>query len=145
MSEIPLMPLWVTIFLTLWAAVGPLVGILIGHYLVRSWQRRQWLADNQKEEYRRVLAGLNRLNMALVEQYCNGNVDAQEIKQAMEESTIALNTSLFITDFLEGSKVAGDVLAAVKKIDQGSSFDDYHKEYWKAVNLIIASAKKSTL
>ncbi|SRR5204863_5120467 len=145
MSEIPLMPLWVTIFLTLWAAVGPLVGILIGHYLVRSWQRRQWLADNQKEEYRRVLAGLNRLNMALVEQYCNGNVDAQEIKQAMEESTIALNTSLFITDFLEGSKVAGDVLAAVKKLDQGSSFDDYHKEYWKAVNLIIASAKKSTL
>ena len=145
MSEIPLMPLWVTIFLTLWAAVGPLVGILIGHYLVRSWQRRQWLADNQKEEYRRVLAGLNRLNMALVEQYCNGNVDAQEIKQAMEESTIALNTSLFITDFLEGSQVAGDVLAAVKKLDQGSSFDDYHKEYWKAVNLIIASAKKSTL
>jgi len=145
MSEIPLMPLWVTIFLTLWAAVGPLVGILIGHYLVRSWQRRQWLADNQKEEYRRVLAGLNRLNMALVEQYCNGNVDAQEIKQAMEESTIALNTSLFITDFLEGSKVAGDLLAAVKKLDQGSSFDDYHKEYWKAVNLIIASAKKSTL
>ena len=145
MSEIPLMPLWVRIFLTLWAAVGPLVGILIGHYLVRSWQRRQWLADNQKEEYRRVLAGLNRLNMALVEQYCNGNVDAQEIKQAMEESTIALNTSLFITDFLEGSKVAGDVLAAVKKLDQGSSFDDYHKEYWKAVNLIIASAKKSTL
>lgn len=145
MSEVPLMPLWVTIFLTLWAAVGPLVGILIGHYLVRSWQRRQWLADNQKEEYRRVLAGLNRLNMALIELHCYGNVDAQEIKQAMEESTIALNTSLFITDFLEESKVAGDVLAAAKKITQGGSFDDYRKEYWKAVNLIIASAKESTL
>src|SRR5712692_8308724 len=99
MSEFPLMPLWVTISLTLWAAVGPLVGILIGHYLVRSWQRRQWLADNQKEEYRRVLAGLNRLNMVLAQQHSNRNVDAQETKQAMEEINVALNTSLFIADF----------------------------------------------
>jgi len=139
------MPLWVTIFFTVWAAVGPLVGILIGHYLGRSWQRRQWLADNRKEEYRRVLAGLNRLNMSLAERYCSRNLDAQEIKQAMEETSIALNTSLFITDFLEESQVAGAVLDAVRKLEDGGSFDDYHKEYWKAVNLIMASAKKSKL
>jgi hypothetical protein len=145
MSEVPLTRLWVTIFLTLWASVGPLVGILIGHHLVKSWQRRQWLADNQKEEYRRVLAGLNRVNMALSQQYCYGNVDAQEIKQALEELTIALNTTLFIREFLEESKVAGNVLAAIRKLDQGGSFDDYHKEYWKAINLIIASAEESTL
>jgi len=142
MSEVPLMPLWVTIFLTLWAAVGPLVGILIGHYLVRSWQKRQWLADNQKEEYRKVLAGLNRLNMVLVDQ---SHRDAQELKEAVQEITIALNTSLFITDFLEKSNVAGDVLEAVRILDQGGSVDDYRKEYWKAINLIIASAKKRTL
>jgi len=142
MSEVPLMPLWVTIFLTLWAAVGPLVGILIGHYLVRSWQRRQWLAYNQKEEYRKVLAGLNRLNMVLVDQSYR---DAQEIKKATEEITIALNTSLFITDFLEKSKVAGDVLDALRMLDQGGSFDDYRKEYWKAISVILASAKKITL
>ena len=139
------MPLWVTIFFTVWAAVGPLVGILIGHYLGRSWQRRQWLADNRKEEYRRVLAGFNRLNMSLAERYRSGNPNAQEIKQAMEETSIALNTSLFITDFLEESQVAGAVLDAVRKLEDGGSFDDYHKEYWKAVNLIMASAKKSKL
>jgi len=143
MSEVPLMPLWVTIFLTLWAAVGPLVGILIGHYLVRSWQRRQWLADNQKEEYRKVLAGLNRLHMLLTKQSCGKNV--QELELAMEEISIALNTSLFITDFLEKTKVAGDVLAAARKLAQSGNVDDYHKEYWKAANLIIGAAKTSTL
>ena len=61
----------------------------------------------------------------------------------MEEITIALNTSLFIVDFLEKSKVVDDVLQATKKLKKGGSFDDYHGEYWKAVNSIIISAKKS--
>lgn len=143
MCEIPLFPWWATLTLTIWAALGPLVGILIGHYLVRSWQRRQWIADNQKEEYRKVLAGLNRLNLLLAQQHYGENVDAQEIKQAQEEITIALNTSLFIADFLEKSKVVGDVFNAARKLGQGGNFDDYHGEYWKAINRILAAAKKS--
>lgn len=63
----------------------------------------------------------------------------------MEETTIALNTSLFISDFLEKSKVVGAVLDAGRKLGQGDSFDDYQKEYWKAINLIKTSAKKSKL
>jgi hypothetical protein len=143
MQESPLSPLWVTVFLTIWAALGPLAGILVGHYLTRSWQRRQWIADNQKEEYRKLLSGLNRLNMVLILDHTNHNVGIQDIKEAMEEITIALNTSLFIVDFLERSKVADDVLEASRRLKHGGSFDDYQKEYWKAINLIIASAKKS--
>jgi hypothetical protein len=143
MQEVPLFPLWVTVFLTMWASVGPIVGILAGHYLTRSWQRRQWLADNRKDEYRKLLAGLNRLNMVLVLDHTNQNVGVQEIKDAMEEITIALNTSLFIVDFLEESKVVGDVLEATKKLKKGGNFDDYCGEYWKAVNSIIRSAKQS--
>jgi hypothetical protein len=62
MQEVALFPLWVTVFLTIWAPVGPLVGILVGHYLTRSWERRQWIADNQKEEYKKLLGGFNRLS-----------------------------------------------------------------------------------
>jgi hypothetical protein len=134
-----------TIILGIWGALAPLTGIFIGHWLTKCWQREQWIADNQKEEYRRVLAGLNRLNMVLAQQHLDRNVDEQEIKQATEEITIALNTSLFITDFLEESKVADDVLKALRKRGQGGSFEDYYDEYWKAVNLIIAAAKKSRL
>ena len=143
MQQVSLFPLWVTVFLTIWAALGPLLGIVVGHYLTRSWQRRQWIADNQKEEYRKLLAGLNRLNMVLIQDHTNQNVGTQEIKDAMEEISMALNTSLFIVDFLEGSKVVDDVLQASRKLKQRGNFDDYREEYWKAVNSIIASVKKS--
>ncbi|HTA21927.1 MAG TPA: hypothetical protein VK763_00215 [Terriglobales bacterium] len=131
-----------TIVLGIWAALGPLTGIFIGHWLTKRWQREQWIADNQKEEYRRLLAGLNRLNVILVQEHFNGNLDAQEIKNAAEEVTEALNTSLFITDFLTKTKVAGDVLDTVKRLGAGGSFDDYHKEYWKAINSIVAAARE---
>ena len=99
--------------------------------------------QSQKEEYRKLLAGLNRLNMVLIQDHTNQNVGTQEIKDAMEEISMALNTSLFIFDFLEGSKVVDDVLQASRKLKQRGNFDDYREEYWKAVNSIIASVKKS--
>ena len=59
MSEVSLFPLSLIVFFAIWAAVGPLVGIAVGHYLVRSWERRRWLADNRKEEFKQVLVALN--------------------------------------------------------------------------------------
>jgi hypothetical protein len=47
-----------TVILAIWAAVGPLVGIFIGNHLVRSFQRRQWLADERIKEWRELLTVL---------------------------------------------------------------------------------------
>src|SRR6266566_4378168 len=58
MSEVPLLPWWATLILAIWAPVGPLVGILVAHYLLRSWQRRQWQADNRIQEWRELIATL---------------------------------------------------------------------------------------
>lgn len=144
MQQVPLFPLWLTIFLTMWAAVGPLAGIVIGHYLTRSWQREQRIADNEKEEFRNLLAALNRLNMVLLDRHSDGRLDLEELKPLMAAITSAINTSLFIADFLGESNVASDVLDAVKKLIQNDDFAGYHAKYWEAVNLIIAAAKKST-
>jgi hypothetical protein len=35
-----------------------MLGILLGHYLTRSWQREQARADNVKQEYRELLKAL---------------------------------------------------------------------------------------
>jgi hypothetical protein len=47
-----------SITLGIWAAVGPLVGIALGHFLTRSWQHKQWLLDRRKEEWRELLTAL---------------------------------------------------------------------------------------
>jgi hypothetical protein len=59
---------WATIILAIWGAVGPLVGIYIGHHLLRSQQRRQWLADNRIQEWRDVITTLQK-SLVLITQF----------------------------------------------------------------------------
>jgi hypothetical protein len=42
-------------FLNVWAIVGPLVGIFLGSWLTTKNQRRHWLLDNKRSEYRELL------------------------------------------------------------------------------------------
>jgi hypothetical protein len=144
MSEVPLFPLWVTVLVYIWAPIGPIVGILIGHVLLTSWERKRWLADNRKDEYRRVLIALNKLNILMVDWH-DGNGPLEPIKAAMDEFVTALNTSLFVHEFFERTKVVNSIRETVSKLLKRGSFDDYHKEYWKAVNLIVDAAQKSAL
>ncbi len=45
-----------TLALVFWGVIAPLVGILVGHYLSRSWQREQWFRDKRYEDYQAVLS-----------------------------------------------------------------------------------------
>ncbi|MGO9776024.1 MAG: hypothetical protein ACLQGT_13145 [Terracidiphilus sp.] len=47
-----------TLALVLWGVIAPLVGILVGHYLSRSWQREQWFRDKRYEDYQAVLSAI---------------------------------------------------------------------------------------
>ncbi len=38
---------WLTPVLGIWAAIGPLAGIFLGHYLTRSWQRKHGRSAGQ--------------------------------------------------------------------------------------------------
>jgi hypothetical protein len=51
----------VLLLVAIWGPIGPLVGIFIGHYLLKGWQREQWLLDNVKGETRELLIALNAL------------------------------------------------------------------------------------
>jgi hypothetical protein len=35
------------------------VGLLVGHFLLRSWQREQWLLDSRKAEFRELMSALS--------------------------------------------------------------------------------------
>lgn len=44
---------------TLIAAGFGVGGVLLGHYLTRSWQREQWRLDHREEEYRQLTTALS--------------------------------------------------------------------------------------
>ena len=41
-----------------WPALGPLIGICIGAYLTTRTQKRQWVRDNKRVEYRELLTAI---------------------------------------------------------------------------------------
>src|SRR6266404_6383389 len=47
-----------SVFRSVWLAVGPLVGVLVGAYIANRNQRKHWIADNKRAEYRKLLSTL---------------------------------------------------------------------------------------
>jgi hypothetical protein len=41
-----------------WAAVGPLIGVLVGALLARSWDKQKWMKDTRKHEFQELLTAL---------------------------------------------------------------------------------------
>ena len=141
MQEVPLFPLWVTVFLAIWSVVGPIVGLLAGHFLSASSERKRWIADNEKEEYRKLLATFTNVNIAMLD-VPGGKANLSVIHAALSEVSRACGTFIFIDDFLRKSKVVGELHAATKFLINGGDFTEYQKKYWGAVNEIINSARK---
>lgn len=56
----------------IWAALGPLVGVCIGAYLAKRWQRDQWIADNKRSEYRKLLTTLAKTFTSILELHTSG-------------------------------------------------------------------------
>lgn len=141
MQEVPLFPLWVTVFLTIWGVVGPIVGLLAGHFLSASTEHKRWIADNRKDEYRKLLGALAKVNVELLDLH-SGSGNLETLDNGMNEFSQATNTCLFITDFLEKSKVLDDIKQAVQSFITGGDLKIYQEKYWTAVNQILSSAKK---
>ena len=96
MQEIPLLPWWFTPVLTVWAALGPLIGIWMGHHLLRSQQRKQWIVDHRIEEWRELLAVL-----------ANSFTMTRQVSNEIETPALKLEK---LTINLAARSQAGDVL-----------------------------------
>ncbi|HXM94197.1 MAG TPA: hypothetical protein VOA64_08090 [Candidatus Dormibacteraeota bacterium] len=116
---------WVTVFLGIWAAVGPLVGIYIGHHLLRSQQRRQWLADNRMQEWREIITTLQK-SLVLITQFdAARNLSTIEEKKAAMPAVLdaraaalsVLNNRLFVAKEVRHHKMFDKWKRAVDEFD----------------------------
>lgn len=91
---------------TLWNTVGPLVGVLIGAYLGRRWQRSQWVADNKRGEYRKLLSTLTKtLGMLITYGAAQGPKEQKSIKNLQSLSIIVIQDRMFIAKEVEEIKL----------------------------------------
>jgi hypothetical protein len=50
----------------IWTAIGPLLGVLVGAFLARSWDKKKWMNDNRKEEFRELITTLTEAATAIM-------------------------------------------------------------------------------
>jgi len=104
-----------------WSAVGPLIGVLVGAYIANRNQRRQWLLDNRKQEYRELLSALSsafialtRLNTPMIA--IPGELE-RELRNAETESFRILRDRLFIATEIRDTRILGLWLEATRDVD----------------------------
>ncbi|HXX24109.1 MAG TPA: hypothetical protein VEO19_13255 [Terriglobia bacterium] len=106
-------------FFAIWAAVGPLVGVVVGGFLTAWWQRRQWILDNKAREYREALDALeayrrNLLNLLATQAYVPISRNTSEAATALGQSQVHLDNVLvdriFTLDAVARSGVRDDLM-----------------------------------
>lgn len=88
-------------FLTICAALGPFIGVLIGSWLTMKIQRRLWILDNKRAEYRKLLSTLTDCASKFatiwgVQGVVQGPRDQREINNAARKSANVIFNRLFI-------------------------------------------------
>lgn len=81
-----------------WSAIGPLVGVLIGAGLTKHIQRRQWLADRKREEYRELLTVLTQGYGEVMELDQRNELSVDAVNQIQIRVVHAVHNRIFTSD-----------------------------------------------
>jgi hypothetical protein len=77
-----------------WSAVGPLIGVLVGGYIANRSQRRHWILDSKRLEFKELFATLTRSYTAIVNGYGPGSHSGEDERRAEVLRLEARNTIL---------------------------------------------------
>jgi hypothetical protein len=157
MTEMPLVPLWVTVFGTIWGLVAPLIGTLLGvwmgYHFSRSQQRNQWIADNRVKEWQELMTALSasfttivqtgatlvsaddRLKPAYVLQKLEENVTARTI------ATQVLVNRVFIAREVRQLGIYTKWSKALAEFDKDHNAGNFGTEYGEITATILAGAQ----
>jgi hypothetical protein len=131
----------------IWSVAGPLVGVLIGAYVANRNQRKHWIADNKKQEYRELLTALTRAFGAMLELRGAGMIalgpEDQRAYGAMETQALQIiRDRLFIADEVTQMDLLNRWADATKDFDSTHNPRTFAAGFGKIADSVTASAKK---
>jgi hypothetical protein len=129
------------IALVIWGAIGPLAGIVVGHFLTRSWQLRQWILDRRNEEWRELLTALAtslRESLKIYPAHALTSEEQREITEAHADCFRVIRDRLFIAKDVKALQLENRWSEAVRHHSQtldarklGKVYDDIRLEILK--------------
>jgi hypothetical protein len=129
-----------------WSGVGPLVGVFVGAWLSRSWQRKQWVMDNRKAEYRELISGLRECAHEIVHNpgstvasdKLNSGEELPDVDGPEARGYNLISDRLFIADAMTREKVRQRWLAVV---GQQANHTKFWAEWSTLYRLLVKTAR----
>jgi hypothetical protein len=132
----------------IWAALGPLVGVLIGAFLAKKWQRAQWIADTKRSEYRKLLTTLTKTFSGLVRlqgvDVAIGPKEQRTLSNLEADSINVIRDRLFIADEIQQLNLLHRWTQALRSYDNTHNSDEFAKAFGLIMNDLQNSASKIT-
>ena len=133
----------VLFLVAVWGPIGPLFGIWIGHRLLKSWQREQWLVDARKEEFKELLTTLTMAYSLIAKSRIPMMVYSPEDQIALADAEAsALRTirdRIYIADVVTRLDTLNQWIALTKHFDDNRDYSAFRKSY-NVINEAIVKA-----
>jgi hypothetical protein len=118
---------------SVWLAVGPLIGVCIGAYLTKRWQRSQWIADHKRAEYRKLLTTLAGTFIGSVRLRGSGvALGAREQRRLYDleaRASVVILDRIFIADEVKEMNLLKRWNQAFREYDNTLNHDNFAKAF----------------
>jgi hypothetical protein len=131
-----------------WLVAGPLVGIYIGAQIANRNQREQWLAENEKQEYKELLTALTQAFTGLIDLSLPVNVIGPEEQQGLSnlerQAMEVIEDRFFIADKIKGMKLLKRWNEATRDFDRTHDRESFARTFGEIKRSIMDAARHIT-
>jgi hypothetical protein len=128
-----------------WAIAGPLVGVLVGAYLTTRTQRKHWILDNRRSEFRKLLTTLTKAYSTIV------NITSHPVRSGRQEEKceqmrlLALNVirdRIFIAPEIKEMGLLEKWDAAVRSFTNDHDYQSFATRFGVIADLVRGAAAR---
>jgi hypothetical protein len=140
-----------TVVLSIWAALGPLVGVRYGHELAKRTQREHWINDNAKQECRELLATIASGFSVILTYHARSSslpitgphdeAERRERDKVERDSLEIFYSRLFVSDELNKRKIRDRWIAAIRQYEKEGNGSVFAQEFATIASEIRQIAK----